>query len=82
MCKCNPSIRTPFCEHCKFSDNTSPSETYCSNSALGKLKETLEMLEYSHTTSEVYYDYKKVSEFIGDVYKYLENVNDQTTNNQ
>lgn len=31
MCKCNPNIRTPFCEHCKFSDNTSPSETYCSN---------------------------------------------------
>ena len=37
-----------------------------------KLKETLDMLEYSHVTSEVYYDHKKVSEFIGDIHKFLE----------
>ena len=37
-----------------------------------KLKETLDMLEYSHVTSEVYYDHKKVSEFIGNMYKFLE----------
>lgn len=37
-----------------------------------KLKETLDMLEYSHVTSEVYYDHNKVSEFIGDTNKFLE----------
>lgn len=37
-----------------------------------KLKLTLDMLEYSHVTSEVYYDYEKVSEFISDMNKFLE----------
>lgn len=36
-----------------------------------KLEETLSMLEYSHTTNEVYYDHKKVSEFIGEMYTFM-----------
>ena len=33
---------------------------------------TLSMLEYAHTTSEVYYDHNKVSEFIAEMNKYLQ----------
>lgn len=36
------------------------------------LEQTLDMLEYSHTTSEVYYDHKKVGAFIEEMYKVLE----------
>lgn len=42
------------------------------------LKTTVDMLEYSHSTSEQYYDYKKVADFLNDVKKYLKEVeNDQ-----
>ena len=34
-------------------------------------EKTLAMLEYAHTTSEVYYDHNKVSEFIAEMNKYL-----------
>lgn len=36
-----------------------------------KLKETLSMLEYSHSTSEVYYDHKRVSNFIAEMYNFM-----------
>lgn len=39
-----------------------------------KLAETLDMLEYAHITTESRYDYDKVSEFIGEMYKFLEGV--------
>lgn len=37
-----------------------------------KLAEVLDMLEYSHMTSEVYYDHKMVSKFIKDTNKFME----------
>ena len=37
---------------------------------LDKFDQVLSMLEYSHITGEWAYDYKKVSEFIGDIYEW------------
>lgn len=36
-----------------------------------KFKKTLEMLEYSHMTSEMYYDYEKVTGFIKEMQQFL-----------
>ena len=36
-----------------------------------KFENTLEMLEYSHMTSEMYYDYEKVTVFIKEMQQYL-----------
>lgn len=36
------------------------------------LEQTLDMLEYAHSTSEQYYDYRGVKKFIGEMYKALE----------
>ena len=36
-----------------------------------KFKKTLEMLVYSHMTSEVYYDYEKVTDFIKEMQQSL-----------
>lgn len=76
MCWCNPSIRTPCCGS---SDCHPPLTKYVAgkdkdnrkDDHLDKLRETIEMLEYAHTTSEQYYDYNKVKDFIEDIYKYL-----------
>ena len=38
------------------------------------LKETLDMLEYSHITGEWAYDHNRVSEFIAGAYKQLEDL--------
>ncbi len=38
-----------------------------------KLAETLDMLEYAHITIESRYDYDKVSDFITEMDKFLEN---------
>lgn len=69
MCKCNPNVRTLFCEHCKFSDNTSPPEH-----VMEALKATVNMLEYSHRTSEQYYDHRKVQGFLDNITKYISEV--------
>lgn len=37
-----------------------------------KLAETLDILEYAHISSESQYDYDQVSDFIGEMYKFLE----------
>lgn len=38
------------------------------------LKETLDMLEYSHITGEWAYDHNRVSEFIAGAYKQLDDL--------
>lgn len=39
-----------------------------------KLKEVLEMLEYSHQTSEQFYEYQGVSDFIEETQEYLHDI--------
>ena len=67
MCKCNPNIRTPWCHNCHHT-NIPRKPPY--DGVVDKLKETLEMLEYSHITGEWAYDNDKVSKFIEDMYKF------------
>ena len=74
MCKCNPERRTPWCPNClSVSQRKLPSETNYEE-VVKLLKETLDMLEYSHITGEWAYDHNRVSEFIADAYKQLEDL--------